>query len=254
MRHAAAFLIITVSACLALTLPPFFFECSLVDRVAVSARVGNPVALVALGMLERVAEGRVAGLSPEVEVQVGLQPGQLHKPEFKDEGVRSHALRRIGEVDLPEALAYLQNLKKGDIQPDVSGRMWSSAQIALRQGQVNRIPDETGKISFLEGVTSDRASAAAGWAVQELCNRGSNRSLGFISGSIRRRDSTPRGLVDVSFCEAPMAIISRDPDRSRALGSFLSVYSGETDSQVPLKVALRIERVQIQRLLPQRPK
>jgi hypothetical protein len=289
MKHAAAVLVATASMCLASIPPPFYYECTLVDRVGVSAKVGKPASSIALETLERIAEGRMADLSPGTEVQVGLEPGQLHKPEFKDETVRSHALRRIGEVDLPEALTYLQNLKKRDIQPDTSGQMWSSAQIALRQAQVNRVPDELEKISFLESVTSERGSAAAWWAVQELCNRGSYHSLAFISEHIRRAYSSPRDLEQaMGFCEARMAITSRDADRVKALGSFLTVSSGATDPELigwainelhsldsasadaeveryareieslpdgsALKTALWGKRVQIRNLLPHRPK
>jgi hypothetical protein len=166
--------------------------------------------------------------SPDLESRVGLEPGKLRGPEFKDESVRSHALRKIGQLDLPEALTYLQNLKRGDVGPDTSGQMWSSAQIALREAELIRIPDEPARVRFLEDTTGEK-TAAASWAVEELCNRGSRQSLPSIRESILRRDPTSRGADEITFCEARMDIIARDPDRAKALGSFLSVSSGVTD-------------------------
>jgi hypothetical protein len=288
MRYAAVLLAMTATTCLATSLAPFYVECSVVDRVSALAKVGLQESSVALEILERIVEGRMAGSSPDLEVRVGLEAGQLHKPEFKDDTVRSHALREIGSLDLPEALTYLQNLKKHDIEPDSSGRVWSAAQIALRQAQANRIQDEPAKIRFLEDVTSER-SAAAWWAVQELCNRGSYRSLGFIREHIRRAYSSPVDFDHaMGFCEARMAVISRDPERAKALGSFLSVSSGVTDLELigwtiselhkigsagadaeveryaheidnlpdgsALKTALWVSRAQIRNLLPRGPR
>lgn len=167
----------------------------------------------------------------DLETKVGLKPGQLHTPEFKDESVRAHALLEIGELDSPEALAYLQGLRPEDIQPDTSGQMRSAAQVALRHVQLNRLPDEPAKVQFLQDTTSER-SAAAWWAVQELCNRGSSDSLGFIRQSISRTYPPPTSTDQIAFCEARIDIISRDPDRSKALLTILSVNSGVTVSQL----------------------
>jgi hypothetical protein len=106
--------------------------------------------------------------------------------------------------------------------------MWSSAQIALREAELIRIPDEPARVRFLEDTTGEK-TAAASWAVEELCNRGSRQSLPSIRESILRRDPTSRGADEITFCEARMDIIARDPDRAKALGSFLSVSSGVTD-------------------------
>lgn len=237
MKHPEALLtipalMIATLLCMATTPAPFFAECALVDRVSAAAKAGLPTRSVALEILERIAEGRMQSASPDLEVQVGLEAGKLHGPEFKHEMVRSHAVRKIGGLDLPEALAYLQNLKKSDIGPDTSGQMWSSAQIALRQAQLNRIREEPAKVRFLEDTTTERGSAAW-WAVQELCDRGSYQSLPFITQHIRKAYSLSQDVEHaVAFCEARMAIISRDPDRIKALGLFLSVGSGVTDPEL----------------------
>lgn len=273
-------------ACLATSLPPFFHECSLIDRVGAAAKGDLPTYSAALEILERIAEGRMGSADPNLEARVGLERGQLHGPEFKNETVRSYALRRIGELDVPEIITYLQNLKKDDFQPDISGRMSSAAEIAFRQAQLNHIDGQQEKIRFLEETTRDR-SAAAWWAVQELCNRGCQESLAVVRESIWRQEPTDRGREQADFCEARMAIIARDPSRTKALGSFLSTNNGGTDQeltgwainelhdinspaadaelgryaheidQLPdgsLKTALRGKRVQIQNLWPHAPR
>ena len=121
MKRFWLLLLAIAAASMALSPGPFARQWSLVDRVAAAARAGLPTAIPALEILERVAEGRMATAALDLETKVGLKPGQLHTPEFKDESVRAHALLEIGELDSPEALAYLQGLRPEDIQPDTSG-------------------------------------------------------------------------------------------------------------------------------------
>lgn len=230
MKHQKE-LIVIAAASICMASFPFSFEWSLVDRVAAVANAEGPARAVGLQILELIAEGRMAGANPGLEASVGLKPGQLRGPEFRDESVRSHALLKIGELDVPEALAYLQNLKAEDIAPDTSGLMRSSLHIALHQAQLNRIPDESSKIRFLENTTSEK-SDAAWWAVEQLCNRGSRESLAFIRESIWRRNPTPTGTAQIAFCEARIDVISRDPDRVKALASVLSVTNGVTDPEL----------------------
>ena len=228
MRYAQILLVATAWPCMGTTPAPFAFECSLLDRVSDAAKAGLPSRSIALEILERVGEARMDSSTTDLEAQVGLKPGQLHGREFKDSTVRAHALRRIGELDVSEALTYLLNLQRSDFESDTSGEIWPAAQIALRQAQLNGIPEEPAKIHFLEDTTSEK-SAAASWAVDELCERGSYGSLGFIRASMRKRNSIPDSEKDIAFREGRMGVVSRNPDRLKALGSFLSVSGGVTD-------------------------
>src|ERR1035438_5345597 len=98
MRYVLMMLVATVWRCMGTTPAPFYFECSLVDRVSDAAKADLPTRSIALEILERVGEGRMDSAG-DLEAQVGLKPGQLHGREFKDSTVRAHALRRIGELD-----------------------------------------------------------------------------------------------------------------------------------------------------------
>jgi hypothetical protein len=232
MKQLQVLLLTTVGICMATTPDPLGFPYSLLDRVGDAAKAGVATRASALEILERVAEGRMEGGSPDLEVQVGLKSGQLRGPEFRGYELRSYAFRRIGELDLPEALTYLQNLKESDIGPDTSGQIRSAAQIALLQAQVNRIPDQQAKIRFLEEATSGKG-AGVHWAVDELCNLGSYQSLPLIRARIHRLLSLPQDIEhENGFCEARMGVVSRDPDRVRALGAVLRVNGGGTDPQL----------------------
>ena len=97
---------------------------------------------------------------------------------------------------------------------------------------MNRIGDEPAKIRFLEDATGERSSAAS-WAVEELCNRGSYQSLPFIRKHIRQAYSLKQDLEHENrFCEDRMNVLSRNPDRIRALGSVLRVDSAFTDPEL----------------------
>ncbi len=235
MKYRVATLTVVGGAwlCLATTLAPFFHECALLDRVLGMTGSESATRYIALDLLERVAGGTMdaVGLELETQVGLGLTPGRMHQPAFKDPEVRIYALRKLGDVSLPEALVYLQNLKKDDLMPDSSGQLWPNAQIAFHQALVNRITDELGKTEFLESTLRER-SPAASWAAEELCNRGSHRSLDLVRESIRKRNPTPDGEQQIGFCQARMEVLSLDPDRIKALGSVLSVSEGSNDRQL----------------------
>jgi hypothetical protein len=231
MKYLPILMPVTVWLCSATKPPAFYFEHLLLDRVSAQAKVGSATRTVALEALERVAEGRLDTAAPDTELKMGLKPNELRTQWFKDGSVRAYALQKIAETDLPEALEYLQNLKSTDIEPDSTGMVWPMAQMALRLAQLNRIPDEPAKIRFLEDTTTEH-TAAARWAVNELCERGSYKSLGFIRASVRSRNSTPTGDHEIAFCEARMEVISRNADPIKALASLLHVTNGVTDPEL----------------------
>src|ERR1700687_3606766 len=89
--------------CRATTLAPFFHECALLDRLLAVTSSESATRYIALDLLERVASGTMDAVGAELEAQVGLglSPGKMHEPAFKDPEVRIYALRRIGDVALP---------------------------------------------------------------------------------------------------------------------------------------------------------
>jgi hypothetical protein len=228
MKFALMITLATAWPSLAIIPEPTYFQCSTIDRVADAAKSGSPSQALALDVLERIGEGRLGNVSATVEVQLGLAPGQLRSYDFNVSTARVHAIRSIGKLDLPEALLYLQNLTRNNIDPDFSGAVWPAVQIALHEAQMGRIPGEQDKVRFLEDATRER-SAAASWAVTELCNRGSLQSLPFIREQIRKTYSLPQDVSqETESCEAHMGIVSRNPDRLKALGSYLSVTAKST--------------------------
>jgi hypothetical protein len=218
----------------ATTVAPFYYQCRLVDRVFEAIRGTAPVSLDALAILESVAAGRMDGASPELETRVGLKAGELRGPDFKNPTVRAHALRKIGEAGLPEALAYLQDLRREDLGSDPSQMVWPAAQIALRAAQLRRITDPYMKTEFLERTVTERHdavsnSAVTSWAVNELCDRGAQMSLSVIQQSIRSGQSGERGENEIEFCEERIRVVLSNPDRIKALASVLSAAGGTAD-------------------------
>ncbi len=209
----------------------------LLDRIFAFAKTSPGAERAALDVLERVADARVHDAGPDLEAQVGLPPGELHAAAFESEPVRAYALSLIGEINLPEALSYLQNFKKSSAPVGGSMEVWPAAQVALRRALLNRMPDETTKVKFLEEALNERRDSSSNstvkfWAFGELCNRGSLESLDLIRASVRQWNPTPRGERQIAFCQEQMEVISRDPDRMRALGSFLSISSGFADKEL----------------------
>lgn len=208
--------------CLASQLPPFAGQCALVDRVFEAAGPRSPTREVALRILELVVLGKTDSADARLEVRAGLFAGQLQGSEFRSETVRAHALRRIGEAELPEVLEFLQNLKKEDLDPDESARLWPTVSVAMHQARLNRIPGQAAQIAFLEDTVNERHGATE-WAVQELCDRGSYSSLPLIRKSLWGRTSDAG--KQITYCEARIAVLSQSPDRIAALGSSLNEQS-----------------------------
>ena len=220
------------SRCLATTPFPGQAECGVLERVAAAAAAQPSMRTAALEVLERITEARMAGAATDLEVKVGLRAGLLHDANFEYYSVRSCAVRDIAKLDLPEALTYLESLKKAQFGPDFGRAIWSSAQVALREAQFNRLPDEPARIRFLEDTTSDK-SASGWWAVNELCDRGSYQSLPYIRAHVTSAYSSDRDISEaIGFCEERMNVIARNPNTVKALGSVLAVDSGVTNARL----------------------
>jgi hypothetical protein len=131
MKYVKVLLVATIWSCWGTTQAPFAGERRLLDSVSEGARVGSPTRAAALEILERVAEGRMDIASPDLETQVGIKPGEFRTRWFKDGSVRAYAAQKIGEIDVPEALTYLEHLKMTDLELDTTGMVWSAVQIAL---------------------------------------------------------------------------------------------------------------------------
>jgi hypothetical protein len=181
-----------------------------------------------LELLERVVEGRTESIRAESETQVGLRPGDLKQKASQGAPIREVAVWRIGETGLPEAVAFLSKLKVADFPDDPSLGIWATAQVALRNAAFVRITDRQDKVEFLrkiltEGNYATSNSGIGVWAVEELCDSGASAVLPEIQESIRKRRNGKRDEDDIEFCKALLQVVSRDPDRAKALGAVLSL-------------------------------
>jgi hypothetical protein len=215
----------TVAACVATTPAPFSVELRLLDRVASKARSASEGGATALQVLEGVAVGQAGRVDASWGARIGIGLEELRQKAFEDPSVRAHALRAIGSCPQSEALRFLEDLRRADLAPDGSGELWPSSQIALSDARMNRILDPMQKIDFLRGLLTARTTATpAWWTVDELCNRGAADALPEIEKSIRRMYSGQSGEDDVGFCKARMDVLSRDPDRVKALASVFGSF------------------------------
>ena len=61
------------------------------------------------------------------------------------------------------------------------------------------------------------------WASQQLCDQGASTALPLIERSITNNWPGTHGAEEIAFCESRIRVISRDPDRVKALRSVLSI-------------------------------
>lgn len=217
-------------------LPPFAVECSVVQRIEVSASSAR-TKTTAMNALERIATGNASSVVAGKAVALGLEEGIFHDKDkqFASPTVRACALRGIGRTASDEAVDFLAKLSPDALGSDPSQRLWPAAQVALRDAQMRRIADPQKKIEFLEGIlagTRDGRGSVAAWAVNELCNRGAQTSLPVIQKAITSAWSGQYGLDEIEFCEARIRVVTRNPDRVRAIGSVLTVANGTTNARL----------------------
>ncbi len=227
---AQIFIVAVPAVCLATNPPPYAGQCSVLDQILSTARSQSQASTAALELLERVAKGQTAGISSELEVRVGVAPGLFGQKEFGEPEVRACALRRIGESGLPRAVDFLTQFKRSDAGADTSQQVWPAARIALRIALLNRIVDPYAKIEFLEKEATEpddaiSNSAVQSWAVNQLCDRGAVGSLSVIQRSIRNRLNGQEDEDEIRFCEARIDVLSRNPDRIKALATVLNVHN-----------------------------
>ncbi len=199
--------------------------CSLLSEVGSVATSQSRSSPVALGVLERVALGRIAEISAESAAQVGLRD-RLADTWFSTAEVRACAFRAIGETGLAEAVDFLQNLNRAEIGTDTSQEMWAASQVALWDARFRRIEDPQLKIKFLESTLTEPEmprDPVGHWAADQLCDRGALGSLVIIQEAIRTRRNGQRDEDEIAFCEARIRVVYGKPDRVKALASLLRV-------------------------------
>jgi hypothetical protein len=238
MRYWAAALvgISLPGLCLADKPAPNAEQCAALEKALSTAGTQSGKASI-IRMIEEVALGRTDSINPEAETEAGLAPGTVHQQVFADPGVRACALRTIGRSDLPEAVDFLGRLRPEDVGPDQTQMVWPAAQVALREAKLRRIADAGARTEFLEHTVTERHDAVSNgavtwWAVDELCNSGSQPSLPVLQESIRRTYSGQRGEDEVEFCEARIRVVLRNSDRVKALGSVLNVAGDTTNTRL----------------------
>jgi hypothetical protein len=217
----------------ATTLGPNAAQCGLVNKIGAMA-VAEPARSATLNILERIAKGENQDIDAAWEKQLGLTAGDLHHPAYADIGVRVCALHSLGRTGLPEAAQFLRGFSLSDAAGERSDRLWSAAQIALREARLSGIADAASRAEFLENVlTEPRDAMSKGavtlWAIEELCDGGATSALPRIRQTLAQLwTGEPFAADEAAFCQDRMQVLSRDTDRAKALGSvFGSIVSLE---------------------------
>jgi hypothetical protein len=208
---------------------PAEWENGIVDRMFESVRI--PLTQEAgLASLERIAEGHPEGVDPAVGAAAGLkqEPSALEAYRFPE--VRAHALYKIAETGIPEAIEYLSRLKPGDLGKDSTQQLDQAIGLSYRQALYLQEKDPQRRIEFLEAALEERSMPAANgavalWAWNTLCDEGEVVSLPPIEKSIRWHYSGQPGEDMIRFCETRMRIVRGDPDRVKALSTVLKITS-----------------------------
>jgi hypothetical protein len=130
-------------------------EFARLDHIFALTGTPSQTGATALELLELVALGRTNAIRAGAETQVGLAPGELQYATYAEASVRVHALQKIGECRLPEALEFLQNLKRSDLGEDTTQMIWPNSRVALTNALLNRIENPEARTEFLVNTLKD---------------------------------------------------------------------------------------------------
>ncbi len=197
-----------------------------------AAMRGDPAALETM---EAVADGKPTEAILAAATRAGLRAQFADVPSFRetDYSVRVFAMEMIGRTGLPEALDYLSATTPQSVGEDDSRSVYPASKVALHKALLRRETDPNQQIAFLElQLTSARVGQVALWAQEELCNRGSMRSMELIETFIMRLEPSPRGDANVAFCRRRMEIINSNPDPATAIGSVLRADAKASDERI----------------------
>jgi hypothetical protein len=206
-------------------LPPFAVELAAIDR-AFDAVWTESTRALGLGLLERISMDQFGAADLVALSLLNFRSIDIGPGSFKNETVREHALRRIGELRSPDGLAFLSNLRMADFPEDQSHQIWSAAQVALRQAQSENFSGPVPKIEFLKQMLENKIDgvsdgAVHGWAASQLCDVGSEASLPDVRRWLVSVYPAATAEAELEFCEARIAVLKRDSDPVKALASEL---------------------------------
>jgi len=189
----------------------------------------------ALEVMEAVAEGKSMEVILTIAQKAGLQTFFTKDLTFRatEYSAREFAMEMIGRTGLPAALDYLSAVTPERLGSDESRGIYPASKVALHKALLRRETDPLRQIAFLETqLTSATVGQVALWAQEELCNRGSVRSIDLTAQFIKRLDSSSRGDERIAFCRKRMAVIQSHPDRALALGSVLRADARASDQKI----------------------
>ena len=202
-------------------------ELRLIEKLAASVK-RNPSSSANIGALERIAEGKPETIESRVLTDASVGLGSVQVESLKRPAVRAYALRNLADTGI--ALSYLSNLREEDLGTDDTGEIWPAARSALQRALFLQITDPQQRIEFLEKAVE--GSPGQTWALDELCDHNVLLSLPKIREAIKNRNPFQSGEDEIAFCEGRMAVLARDPDRTKALGSVLQVGDSRASMQM----------------------
>ena len=185
MKNQANLLLVlcVVALCWADEPSPYFREFARLDHIFALTGTPSQTGATALELLELVALGRTSAIRAGSETQIGLFPGELQYATYAEPSVRVHALQKIGECRLPEALEFLQNLKRSDLGEDTTQMIWPNSRVALTNALLNRIENPEARTEFLVNTLKelgDGRDLVAPWVSNQLCDQGTSTALPLI--------------------------------------------------------------------------
>jgi hypothetical protein len=203
VRVVAASVILSVAS-MADQPTPFTLERLFLDSIA-SASASPETQASALAALESVAQGHPTGL----ETWLAVWPASVAAPNIAaltSPTVRAYATSRIARSPSDDALRYLGALAPPALGSDPTGELYPAAAIAYRTALLERKQGSAMQTAYLETVAQEKGKvpwsmSVRSWAVDQLCDRGSARSLPVIEKVLREIWGDQTG-AQRDFCEA----------------------------------------------------
>jgi hypothetical protein len=218
----------------------FAAEYHALDRVA-GAALRSPAELPrVVAVLASVLLGKPSETIGDFNQLTGLGPGGIARLHLAETESRCYAAEKLGETGSQSALEILSAFRLADAaasdQPYYLLGCVTVGEKEIREHAAGDNVEE--KIRLARGVLNEHSyggnveDTVYRWAINRLCDLGSSSDFPLIESSMNAIHNDWWGKSELEFCRDRIAVVARDPDRTKALSTVLLPAGHGEDSRI----------------------
>jgi hypothetical protein len=217
----------------------FAAEYHALDRVA-GAALRSPAELPrVVAVLASVLLGKPSDTIGDFRQLTGLGTDGMARLHLAEAESRCYAAEKLGETGSQPASEILSKFRLEDAPSDRRYYLLGCVTVGLKEiGERAAGDNAEDKIRFARGVLNEHSykgdveDSVYRWAINRLCDLGSSSDFPLIESSMNAIHNDWWGKSELEFCRDRIAVLARDPDRTKALGTVLLPAGHVEDSRI----------------------